>query len=91
MILPNASLAGAAASAERYRIAVEKLSIAHSASGSGVVTISMGVAAADPSEAASIDAWLHEADTALYEAKRAGKNRVIASPPLQPHLHSAVV
>jgi diguanylate cyclase (GGDEF)-like protein len=80
VILPNATLAGSAASAERYRAAVERLSIPHSGSAAGIVTISMGVACSDACDATTIDAWLHEADIALYEAKRTGRNRVETRP-----------
>ncbi len=38
------------------------------------VTISLGVA--EFKEGESYDSWLHRADEALYEAKRAGRNRV---------------
>lgn len=41
---------------------------------SRVVTMSIGVSARHPGE--SMEAWLERADTALYEAKRNGRNRV---------------
>jgi len=41
------------------------------------VTVSVGVAALPESNAESAQALIHSADTALYEAKRSGRNRVI--------------
>jgi two-component system cell cycle response regulator len=42
------------------------------------VTVSVGAAASRPDEEEELDATLQRADAALYEAKRAGGNRVIA-------------
>ena len=42
------------------------------------VTVSVGTAASRPDEEEELDATLQRADAALYEAKRAGGNRVIA-------------
>jgi diguanylate cyclase (GGDEF)-like protein len=39
--------------------------------------VSVGVAALPESNAESAQALIHSADTALYEAKRSGRNRVI--------------
>lgn len=74
MVLPEQD-AEAAAAADRLRRAVEDLAIPH-ADGTrrGVVTISAGVAIS--ARDADTDALLKAADTALYAAKRAGRNRV---------------
>jgi two-component system, cell cycle response regulator len=58
--------------------AIEKLRVDVSASG-GAVTISAGVATWDGDEPA--DSLLRRADEALYEAKRTGRDRVLAAPP----------
>jgi diguanylate cyclase (GGDEF)-like protein len=75
MILPEQRTEAALATADRLRRAVEDLGIPH-AGGTplGVVTISGGVATSVGVEDA--DALLKAADTALYAAKKAGRNRV---------------
>lgn len=74
VLLPQTDLAGALAMAERMRQRVADLAVAWR----GHVlrpTISLGVAELRP-DTASIDALVHDADVALYEAKRTGRNRV---------------
>lgn len=80
LILASPSAASAQRSAERHRLAVEALDIPHSASPSGRVTISVGVSILSQDVCGSTDKWLTAADHALYEAKRLGRNRVIANP-----------
>ena len=76
-ILAGTDLSGATEVAERLRAAVEPLGIEN---GDGhprtVITVSVGVAAGVPGEVLSPDALLGAADSALYEAKRAGRNCV---------------
>jgi hypothetical protein len=43
------------------------------------VSISVGVSEWSPEDSA--DAWMHDADAALYHAKRGGRNRVAGTPP----------
>jgi two-component system cell cycle response regulator len=75
IVLPEQDAKDAAATTDRLRRAVEDLGIPH-ADGTprGVVTISAGVAMS--AEAEDADALLTAADTALYAAKEAGRNRV---------------
>ena len=75
IVLPEQDARDAAATTDRLRQAVEDLGIPH-ADGTprGVVTISAGVAMSP--EAEDADALLKAADTALYAAKEAGRNRV---------------
>ena len=63
---------------ERIRALVESTAFEH-ASGqpSGHVTISGGVATW-PSDGADVDSLIRNADAALYQAKRAGRNRVMS-------------
>ena len=69
----------ARAAAERIRLAVEALAIEHPANPPfGIVTVSVGATVIDRTGLAeSDDAWLHVADTAMYEAKRLGRNQTV--------------
>ena len=69
----------AAVVAERLRANVQALRVPHGASpAAGVVTISGGVATLTPTERGVPAALVAAADQALYEAKRRGRNRVVA-------------
>jgi diguanylate cyclase (GGDEF)-like protein len=62
--------------AERLRLAVEGLGLAHDGqAGQQVVTVSLGVAKADLDRLADEHSLIQAADSALYEAKRQGRNR----------------
>src|SRR3984893_3098921 len=77
VLLPEQSVDSGLAVAERYREAVEKLAIPHVTSlVERVVTISAGVASLSQLETKSVEAWLNEADAALYRAKQLGRNCV---------------
>lgn len=76
-VLPDSDLKGALQYAESARLAVEELAITHSSSPVGsVVTLSAGVASALPRRGGSPAELIAQADRALYQAKRKGKNRV---------------
>ena len=75
-LLPNTTQEQATAIAERLRAAVEMSVIAIPA-GTTTVTVSIGVAAGAPPNAHWRDV-LATSDAALYRAKAAGRNRVIA-------------
>jgi diguanylate cyclase (GGDEF)-like protein len=66
-------------SADRTRRAVEHLRIEHSGNRPfGVVTVSIGVSVIGPEAIDEPDdAWLQQADRALYQAKAEGRNRVV--------------
>lgn len=66
----------ALAMAERIRAAIEGLAMRHRGLDGGCVTVSLGVALAVPSEA-TLEGLLRDADSALYEAKRTGRNAVV--------------
>jgi diguanylate cyclase (GGDEF)-like protein len=76
LVLPGTDLAGGAQVAERIRAALANRMVL--VDGTPIpVTASFGVAAVPPEKTAS--ELFAAADTALYEAKRAGKNRVQAA------------
>lgn len=62
--------------AERIRQAVQQLALPHVKSETKVVTLSLGVAAAVPSQYLTQRELFQCADSALYEAKLAGRNQV---------------
>jgi diguanylate cyclase (GGDEF)-like protein/PAS domain S-box-containing protein len=76
VVLPNTAADAALKVAEAIRLTVRALGIPNTASSRGYITISAGIAARTRS---TIDeaALVGEADTALYEAKRLGRNRSI--------------
>ncbi len=74
LVLRDASTADAAKVAERVRSAVERAALPHPDAQSGMLTVSIGVAGGD-SEPGTL---LARADTAVYEAKRRGRNQVVA-------------
>lgn len=77
VLIPGADHGAAVEFAERLRHACESRALPHPASTvAPVVTISIGVAVAIPSDETSSESLLSEADAALYLAKRNGRNRV---------------
>ncbi len=85
LILPNTNADGALVIAERARNAVSSLVFDHPDTGPHGVTISLGVAMLpvghNPNESkdALANDFIAEADKALYRAKAAGRNRIIAA------------
>lgn len=78
VILEETSLSGASHVAECMRQGVANLNLKHRASTAApVVTISLGVATGLPRPGQSVDALLRLADYKLYEAKQAGRNRIM--------------
>ncbi|MBU0640580.1 MAG: diguanylate cyclase [Planctomycetes bacterium] len=79
--LPDTDAAGAALLADRFREAVIALGIPHADSSiAELVTISGGVATAIPTGESAAAQLLEAADRMLYQAKKAGRNRVLTPP-----------
>jgi diguanylate cyclase (GGDEF)-like protein len=78
LILPGASLQVSKQRAEFIREGVKDLSVSHEGQPLGPVTLSLGVAIF-PDHGETGDAVLRVADTALYQAKQEGRNRVIVA------------
>ncbi|AOU97151.1 hypothetical protein BI364_03260 [Acidihalobacter yilgarnensis] len=74
ILLPEVALEAGIEAAERLREAVAAASVV-TPGGPITLTVSIGVAVVD-GDAGTIDRALSQADGALYEAKRAGRNRV---------------
>jgi diguanylate cyclase (GGDEF)-like protein/PAS domain S-box-containing protein len=80
VILPGLGPDAAHAVAEKLRQNVEALGLAHdSPSGLDRVTVSLGVATVWPAADAGSADLIARADQALYQAKRGGRNRVVAA------------
>lgn len=77
VLVAGADRAAALEAAEKLRAAVEAAAIPHGASGTGCVTVSVGVALF-PDDGGDLGALIDAADSALYAAKRAGRNVVRA-------------
>lgn len=85
ILLANTPSDDAREVAELLREAVEQLFLPNEGSSLGDrVTLSLGVCAAVPSSQTSPELLLRSADTALYDAKRLGRNRVVARSLLSP-------
>jgi len=78
MIMPEMGLATAVERATKLCEAARLLNVSYGSQHLGPVTISLGVAVA-PDHAEDPAALLRAADTALYAAKQAGRNRVVAA------------
>ncbi len=77
ILLAQADRASALAAAEKLRASVEAAGIPHGGHEAARVTISVGVAVF-PDDGADVAALIDSADSALYAAKRAGRNAVRA-------------
>jgi two-component system cell cycle response regulator len=75
-ILPEQALADAVHATQRMRASVQHLRLPHLGNDAGVITLSAGVATLDPAHRRPAQEVLKEADDALYQAKRRGRNRV---------------
>jgi diguanylate cyclase (GGDEF)-like protein len=79
IVLPNTGAGEAQHIGAALRCAIADLQIAHAGAEAGQVTISVGVAVHAAPGAVDPDMLLRQADTALYQAKAAGRNCVVLS------------
>lgn len=77
VVLPETDEAGAAALAERIRVAVHSHGVRHAGNTHGVITISIGCASMVPTRASSTLALIEAADKALYRGKSIGRNVIV--------------
>jgi diguanylate cyclase (GGDEF)-like protein/PAS domain S-box-containing protein len=78
LILPECALENAVKRAEELRAAVKALALRHQEKSLGQITLSLGVVAY-PEQGKANDDLIRNADALLYEAKRAGRDRVMAA------------
>jgi diguanylate cyclase (GGDEF)-like protein/PAS domain S-box-containing protein len=77
LVLPDSSLADAQQRVEQIRALVKERQIRQGYSAGDMPTLSAGVAEA-PKHGSTTTELLHAADNAMYAAKQAGRNRVVA-------------
>lgn len=78
VVLPNTNELGAVAIAQTIQQAIQTLAIPHAQSDiSATVSVSLGIASIIPIPETSWQALVDQADQALYEAKRQGRDRYI--------------
>jgi diguanylate cyclase (GGDEF)-like protein len=82
LLLPGLDLQRATAIAEEARKAIQDLLIIHAESPCGHVTVSIGVESLVPESGQPAAYLVEAADSALYVAKRRGRNRVMAGAPV---------
>jgi len=78
IILPNANLEDSEMRAEQLRAEVKNLEVTHLGRPLGPITISVGVANF-PQHGSSPTQLIARADAALYQAKKAGRDRVVVA------------
>ncbi len=85
VVWPEQSPATAFVAAERLRKAIQNLALPHERNApTGVVTLSAGVASFCPGQSSPPEELVKRADAALYQAKEAGRNRVVGDAAMIP-------
>jgi diguanylate cyclase (GGDEF)-like protein len=83
-VLPNVDTEGAMLTAEAMRNRVHQIGIENHGSPIGRLTVSVGVCSVVPTAGLTREGLVDAADTALYRAKSAGRNRAELSDPMVP-------
>lgn len=78
LVLPDTNREGAATRAERPLAAVRDLHVTHNGRALGLITASIGLAMS-PRNGGTVKTIVQSADTALYAAKGAGRDRVVVA------------
>lgn len=78
LIMPEVDVRTASERAEQLRAAVESMRVMHLKQPLSQVTISIGIACM-PQHGSTMDELIRSADSALYLAKHAGRNRVVVA------------
>ena len=80
VLLPQTDLDGAISVAEQIRAQILALNLLHETSPvAGQVTLSFGVSSSELASVTSPAGLIHTSDVALYEAKRCGRNQIVAA------------
>jgi len=79
LALTSTDLEGGKVLAERLRLAVERMEIIDPDGSTIPITVSVGITAYSVGQ--TLEALVDRADRAMYAAKLAGRNRVVAAPP----------
>ena len=77
IVMPDSSLADTCQRVEEIRALVKKLEIRYGEQLLGTITISAGIAGTREHGGVTMRELLHAADTALYAAKQAGRDRIV--------------
>ena len=77
VLMLGAPLSLAQQVARKIRSSVRKSAIPHPTTGSGLITLSMGLASREIVDSESLSLLLKDADDALYQAKRSGRDCII--------------
>ena len=81
ILLPDTALKGAIALAEKIRSALQNARLRKIGSDESIGQVSISVGVAHTAAAITLDELTHNADSALYSAKREGRNRVASQRP----------
>jgi diguanylate cyclase (GGDEF)-like protein/PAS domain S-box-containing protein len=80
VLLPQTDRQGALFIAEQVQKAIENLAIVHDSSFTGILSVSMGINTIDENSYCDASNFIEQADSALYYAKRQGRNCIALSP-----------